>query len=325
MLTLICIILLSYCSLNCLKTECTIDPTKQKCYAWDTAANTAIYYFNCNKANFKVDDTSYCDIFNVAVETPVLTLKLSAEGKACSYNGYGCQDGLYCVNAVCKKAKAGLGAACNANSDCLDTLVCSFVKKVCSTPKNIGESCVGVELFYGDCDDHQWLTCGNNNKCIKLFSYENLVFANFTKYMCKSFAVDDKGKCTNPEQLPILQYDYGKFYRKCEVNSDCKYINPNNIKMSFDVCRCPMDSSTAQKYCIYGGGEADMIEDKKMAIKLFNGYREIHTNELIEFIYKLTDVVFRIDFINPAKCSHSYDLNNTYGSLFTNGFAVLDK
>jgi hypothetical protein len=116
--------------------------------------------------------------------------------------------------------------------------------------------------------------------------------------LCQSYAVDENGHCITRSNLPSL---VGGKSVKCNTNLDCKYSK--DIKTD-DVCVCAKDNINGEQYCVYGGGEDDMISAVN-ALRSYSRSGDRNHDAVYLKLLMMADERERLELIDPAPCSYA--------------------
>lgn len=128
-----------------------------------------------------------------------------------------------------------------------------------------------------ECDYTQKLICGytgntgySRYSCLKLFSVMDHSYVS-NPLLCATMITDSlssdgmsAGYCiaNRATELPVLNYNTGVKYAKCNSDNDCSYIYNGYSNYTFaESCVCTPFESSPASYCKYGGGEVDLISD----------------------------------------------------------------
>lgn len=114
--------------------------------------------------------------------------------------------------------------------------------------------------------------------------------------------------CQSRKNLPQLDYTKGKKYKLCSSDVDCSYKNGSPVDLVVK-CRCMPDSvaSGGQGYCVYGGGEKELIQTYQLMKKIY--YKQ--PIEVIKGLMIFTTREGHAEYENPAPCSLSNLLKNS--------------
>jgi hypothetical protein len=127
------------------------------------------------------------------------------------------------------------------------------------------------------------------------------------------------------QYLLKLTYDTGVNYKTCASDSDCVYtINGTSTYQTPSYpCQCADADAKSQSYCVYGGGEPDLISDVKYyQTNWVPNYDMIYNVHAFKYSFVL-DTVERMSMINPAYCSlHAFWKNATVQNTTTSSIMI---
>ena len=280
---------------NCIQTLCQPagNKTNSTCYKkWSTYEN---YFFTVGDFYYTDPNEhgSYCPMSD-----PLFT-NLTLNWKNKLSNGSPCNYSLQCLSTYCNSTNycsklGGRGDHCNTLADCALSFQCAG--NICVEGRPIGLSCTNNS----DCDIIT-SQC-YNSKCTAYFSLA--VGSNVSssqEFLC-SQAIEIQGICMDRSTLPILTMDKGKHYKECKSDADCVYTKGTLIGFNHS-CLCAQDSAALPGvgYCVYGGGEKELIDAYKLVEKVY--YQK--PLPVIKALMSFTRRDGHILFENPAKCTQN--------------------
>jgi hypothetical protein len=269
--------------------------------------------------------TMYCNQFSSYTNSTAYCSPLLATGQLC-VSGYQCLSGI-CVLGKCASIQGSDNIQCVINTDCEYGLSCIGGK--CNKPKQLGASCAyatpygsyDLGMDHNECDYTKKLICGYTYTygTYSIITSNNIYVSN--PMLCKTMVTDSStengfapGYCISDraQYLLTLTYDTGAKYKTCGSNSDCVYTlnGTSTYQTPYNPCQCAWFAATPQSYCLYGGGEADVITD--VAYYQTNwvpNYDMIFNVHAFKYSFVL-DPFYRTTLIKPAYCSIAAFYNN---------------
>jgi hypothetical protein len=324
---------------NCVITTCNVFNTSEGCCYRNRTSGSQPYvdFYGASIGgvfHYCPYSTMYCNQFTAPINNAAYCNSLLATGQLC-FSRLQCQSGL-CVLGKCASIAGSDNIQCVINSDCEYGLSCIGGK--CNKPKQLGASCsfatpygsYDMGMDQNECDYTKKLICGftytygtfsNTTTCMQLFTItsNNIYVSN--PMLCLTMVTDSStengfapGYCISnrAQYLLTLTYDTGANYKTCSSNSDCVYTlnGTSTYQTPSNPCNCAQFSASPQSYCLYGGGEADVIADVAFYEKYWiPNYDMIFNVHAFKYTYVL-DPYYRTTFIKPAYCSIAAFYNN---------------